>query len=814
MNITEYQKKVHENIVNELRSSNIVILYGAIGSGKTELVNRFFGTDYSSYFAFKEIDKEDESLISMISLSSAFDNRIKNITESTNFIMETDKIKPFSGPLKILFRIFNKSISVSKKLNNFFSDQEINIIISLMKIIEKSDKCNYYLIFDNCEYMNRQVVRFIRQLFINNDINKSFNNRLKIIMVENTLEENSLLANITASNIKVEIDDNTYFSYLKDINHMDKYSAEDMKVLASITSKDLTLTNTLSEYFKKNNIHKDILSQSCTLERLVEIFDKMISKHLDNHATEINCLEVASILGTIINAYDLSKLTDKELDLVINALSFGVKNGLVKEDKPDYSIVSFLHPIIKDLLYKKLENKQKHHLRYNILLKQKYPTRHLIIAENLYRGHIALIKVLDEYYAHLTMLAVRGKLSQFDHQSYEDKYTSNQMYAKYTSDLYKILSAYESRDFGLAYKYINDISPIDIPNKFCGALLNFMEARILVIIGDSNEKFVKVKELLREASNIFLEYNMVDLYFDSLTVLINVLAYKLSDLNSAREIEDEYVIQFQNQVCHAESSELEDNYIEFMRRTASLLDAQGAYERMKNLFAKNSIQDYLPKYKAYNDMIGYSIYEGEFDTAYEYANKMEEYLSTNNFYDFPELYKAQNNILLANLCHETSSDKFSILVNSGITTLIKYEDKPDISNVIKLNTACLYLLAGKYREAENRLLSLFDNLHSYSNALYSTCVPSNLAALYLLEGDFAKAHQYNDFVKQYLYQWDANYRTYYAAQNQYVAKLIENRISITPYALFHPDIDSNISAKTYRFVGRGIMMSELLFYTL
>ena len=308
MNITEYQKKVHENIVNELRSSNIVRLYGAIGSGKTELVNRFFGTDYSSYFAFKEIDKEDESLISMISLSSAFDNRIKNITESTNFIMETDKIKPFSGPLKILFRIFNKSISVSKKLNNFFSDQEINIIISLMKIIEKSDKCNYYLIFDNCEYMNRQVVRFIRQLFINNDINKSFNNRLKIIMVENTLEENSLLANITASNIKVEIDDNTYFSYLKDINHMDKYSAEDMKVLASITSKDLTLTNTLSEYFKKNNIHKDILSQSCTLERLVEIFDKMISKHLDNHATEINCLEVASILGTIINAYDLSKV--------------------------------------------------------------------------------------------------------------------------------------------------------------------------------------------------------------------------------------------------------------------------------------------------------------------------------------------------------------------------------------------------------------------------------------------------------------------------------------------------------------------------
>ena len=109
------------------------------------------------------------------------------------------------------------NISYSKKLNNFFSDQEINIIISLMKIIEKSDKRNYYLIFDNCEYMNKQVMRFIRQLFINNDLNKSFNNRLKIIVVENTLEENGLLADITDSNIKVEIDDATYFSYLKDI---------------------------------------------------------------------------------------------------------------------------------------------------------------------------------------------------------------------------------------------------------------------------------------------------------------------------------------------------------------------------------------------------------------------------------------------------------------------------------------------------------------------------------------------------------------------------------------------------------------------
>lgn len=814
MTINEYQNEVCEKVVNEIRNSDIIRVYGAIGSGKTKLINNYFEKKYASFFTFKEMDKEDDSLFSLISLSSAFDDKINNMNETANSVLEVNRIKTVSGPLKILFGIFNKSISVSKKLNNFFSDQEINIIISLMKIIEKCDKHNYYLIFDNCEYMNKKVIKFIRQLFLNTDIKKAFNNRLKIIVIENTLENSSTLADISASNIKVEIDDAAYNSFLKDINHLDDYSTEDMKVLASITSRDLTLTNTLLEYFRKNNIHKDFLTQSCTPKCLVEIFDEMLSKHLEEHNNEINCLEVASILGTIINAYDLSKLTDIELELVINSLSFGVKAGLVKKSKPDYSIVSFLHPIIKDILYKKLQNKERYHLQYSMLLKKKYPTKHLVIAENLYRGNVDSLKVLDEYYTHLTMLAVRGELCQFDYQSYTAKYTANNRYCLFTESFTKLLLSYEARNFVKANNIKSNINSIDIPDTFSQALLDYMEARIFVIIGDSNETFIKVRDLLRSSSTIFRNYNMMDLYFDSLTVLINVFSYKLSDLDSARRIEDEYVRNFTGENCQTESSELEENYIEFIRRTASLLDAQGAYERMKNLFSNHTLKDYLPKYKAYNDMIGYSIYAGEFETACEYANIMQEYLDTNRFYNFPELFKAQNNILLANLCHEKDVGNFTKLVRNGIATLVQYEDKPDISNVIKLNVACLYLLDGRYSEAEKRLVSLFEILNSYSNAFYSTYVPSNLAALYLLKGDFLKALEYNNIAKQNINLWDRNYRTYYVSQNEYIRKMIENKKSTTPYELFLPDIESTVSNKTYRFVGRGILMSELLFYTL
>ena len=813
MTINEYQEKVYQEILNELRDNNIVRIYGPSGVGKTTLINRF-NQEKLSFFSFSEMDKDDDSLFSLVVSSSSFGNKLKNTDDTVSNLFEIDKLSVFKGPLKILFDIFSKTAAVSHKLNNFFSDQEINIIISLMKFTEKANKSNFYLIFDNCEYMNDRSAKFIRRLFINNDIRKALNNRLKLVFIENTTDNSSALSSLARANIKVEIDESTYYSYLKDTNHKLEYSYDDMKVLSSITSKDLDLTNALLKYFDNNNIQKDILSQSCTPERLVNIFNEMISKHLVENTNEINCLEVASILGTIINAYDLSKLTNLELELVLNSLSFGIRAGLIKENTPDYSIVSFLHPVIKDILYKKLQDKEKHHIHYSSLLKKKYPTKHLVVAENLYRGNINVLEVLHEFYTHLTMLTVRGELSQFDYQSYMNKYASNKSFKTFTDCFYNILLNYESNNLNKAYKNIKDISPIDIPDDFCKALINYMEARIRLINGNSNETFVEIKNLLMYSSEIFLSANMVDLYFDSLTVLINVFSYKLSDLQSARIIEEQYIKKYHEIQCNTDDSELEDSYIDFMRRTASLLDAQGAYERMKNLFCRHVLKDYLQKYKAYSDMIGYSLYAGEFETAYEYAQKIHEYVDINQFYNFPEIFKVVNNILLANLFYENVNNHFVTLINEGIDSLLEYEDRSDVTNVIKLNLACLYMLVGKYNEAENRLIELSDTLNNYSNALYATYVPSNLAALYLLKGDFAKASQFNSIAKKNLYRWDKNYQLYYVHQNEYVMELIKRKTVMTPFELFLPDSTSEISAKTYKFVGRGIMMSELLFYTL
>lgn len=160
------------------------------------------------------------------------------------------------------------------------------------------------------------------------------------------------------------------------------------------------------------------------------------------------------------------------------------------------------------------------------------------------------------------------------------------------------------------------------------------------------------------------------------------------------------------------------------------------------------------------------------------------------------------------------AEKIKSTVKNGIKALRKYENQSGVSKVIKMNLACLYILNNNIIEAEKSLLLLYSSMQRYTNNLYTTCVQTNLTAVYLLKGDYIKAQEFNINVKNNLYKWDDNYRNYYIWQNEYMRSLIENKTKVTPLDLFALDKTHTTSAKTYEFVGRGVMFSELLFYTL
>ena len=535
---------------------------------------------------------------------------------------------------------------------------------------------------------------------------------------------------------------------------------------------------------------------------------------MNKHTTEIDCLKVASILGNIISSCDLVDLTDKDKDFINTTIQFGRQAGLLKKDISSTATISFLHPLIRDILYEKLSDKKLHHQKYNELLKQKYPTKHLLIAENLYNGGIQPKQMKDEFLVQLMIYAKNKSLQNFDASKYINKYFDKTTIKRFVKEYYLALLYYSQGNYHESENILNDICSIDIPSIVASNLIDYIKARIKTILGDDKEDFIKTRDLLIKCSETFLQNHIYELYFDSLTVLINIYAYKLSNLSSARKIETEYVVAYQ-QLDSDVASEFSDEYSEFQRRTASLLDAEGAYNRMLNLFHRCTLKDFLPKYKAYSDMIGYSLYAGEFSKAHEYSLKIKEYIAKNSFYDFPEVYKVVSNEILANLFYtELNTEKIQLVIKNGIKSLKKYENQPGVSKVIKMNLACLYILNSNYDEAEKRLLQLYSTMQKYTNNLYTTCVQTNLSALYLLKKDYYKAQTYNINVKENLFNWDDNYRLYYVWQNEYMKSLINSKTKVTPFDLFNQDKTHHTTAKTYKFIGRGLMFSELLFYTL
>lgn len=808
----EYQEKVYQNIVRILRDNNSVLIYGQLGSGKSTLINASYSKNCSSYFAFKDIDKNSVDTFPLIVLSKSFSDKVNNNKEYIETITELSTKKV---PMRLIFNRFNKSIKMFKSLNNTFNDTEINIIIGLEKLIKTG---HYYIILDNCEYINNATLSLIRKLMSCGIMSEAFKNRLKFIFIENVVNEeiNSVLHSMIDNKVNVEISHSEYTKYIRSLKNSKEFPNETIQIIEAVSSKDLAITNILLEYFENDNTSQnELLKQTVTAERLADIFDYVISAHMKNHIQEINCLKVASILGLIISSYDLAELTDKEMEFIETTLTFGEQTGLLQKNVQNDSIISFLHPIIKDILYKKLENKSIHHQQYNNLLKRHYPNKHILIAENLYKGHINTQQLQNEFLTQLMILSINKSLSDFNAEEYINKYFDKKTIINFVNDYYTAIMLYEKGNYFESKRLVNNIDKIDIPSDFCKCLLDYLKARIIVVIGNTNADYLKVKKLLQRCIKTFFEHQIYDLYFDSLTVLLNVYAYKLSDLQSARQIEDEYVKNYHILETNVDTNELSDAYIEFLRRTASLLDAEGAYTRMTKLFNRYEIKDFLPKYKAYCDMVGYSLYAGEFSSAKEYSKKVENYITLNSFYDFPEKYKYINNKVLAKLYYySVNSSEFKKAIAYGIKELTKYENLNGVSNVVKMNIACLHILNHNFSEAEKRLLELNSLLSVYSNALYNTYVPSNLAALYLLKKEYTKAADFNLNAKENLHMWDANYKVYYTYQNEYMRKLIDDKSDLMPADLFQPDLTHQTSAKTYSFVGRGIMLSELLFYTL
>lgn len=132
-----FQENIYEKIMYNLNEDNLVLLYGPLGCGKSKLINEHFKKDYSSYFEFKEIDKNRNDALPLIAVSNALSDDLNNEKENVDILNEMSGKKI---PLKYLFNKTSKIIRFFKSLNNYLTDTEINIVLGLKNRIKQVKK--------------------------------------------------------------------------------------------------------------------------------------------------------------------------------------------------------------------------------------------------------------------------------------------------------------------------------------------------------------------------------------------------------------------------------------------------------------------------------------------------------------------------------------------------------------------------------------------------------------------------------------------------------------------------------------------------
>ena len=127
--------------------------------------------------------------------------------------------------------------------------------------------------------------------------------------------------------------------------------------------------------------------------------------------------------------------------------------------------------------------------------------------------------------------------------------------------------------------------------------------------------------------------------------------------------------------------------------------------------------------------------------------------------------------------------------------------------------AAIALYCAKYNYAEETLLRLNEELKSNNTCFYNYCYNSNLASLYILKKDYEKAKYYNDKILHSKFEWYEDFTRIMKFRAEKFNDFIIEKKCFTPKQLFNcfSDIDMFCSS-SWKFLGKGILFSELMFY--
>lgn len=823
MDLFYTQEKARIELEQQLAGRNMALLYGNSGTGKTSLVKFYSNGRHEDEVIFTEYSNSSYRNSSMLTFKLALNRaNIKNIGGHEDLLLGAvaqDIPMAKHSLAYVINRFKNKNLNkFEAEYFDIFNEQEKSIIMKLSSISKKNP---LLLIFDNYHWANINDINFVSNLFAICNNQELFHNPVRVILVV-TVNQNEnpdfnlqnlldIVPSVNLNRIAVE----RYGEILNGMGLEEGISDKATEAIYSLTSGHLELTKRVVDYINTQgssffNTTGDMEEKAINM--MADIFDRMINFSFKDKHDTIDILEVASVIGNIFNRYELKALTQEELFLIEKQLSHAAGEHFIEmaNDK-----AQFIHPIIRELFYKKLDDKRySYHKKYAAELKTLKPTEHLERAYHLEKCREEAAALQESIAAYIFSLLSQTHFPESVYQKIIDQ-IKRQRLENYFINMKQAFQCYLSGQVEESIRYLEHIDEIDITTEFYISLKDYLYARNLLLYKYDTESFIQSAELLERAKQCFYQQQEFELYISSLMVLLNIYAYKLCDIGAAKTTDRQIIDLFQRELYGYIDPKMDDYRYEYKRKSCSISTPEIACKKTSEALEHFKHSDNVMElYKSACDHSATCIFLGKFHEALEALEICGQTVEGYSILSFPETFKPQNNYILASLYSDPPAfwEQMDEAIQAYRQILIH---NPYITKIIDVNYAGLLLLDNQLDEAECILNQLKVSLSEYKSVFYTTFLYGNLSSLYILRRNYEKALEYTYLAEEHLNEWGKEVRKFYKKQMDLLRRIALDKEQLTPHQLFMrpAEILPEYLGTTWKFIGHGVLFSELLFYT-
>ncbi|MBD5099695.1 MAG: hypothetical protein HDT29_00080 [Clostridiales bacterium] len=787
-------KDIRQYILN---SKNYAVVYGKQNLDLSELlfpevsnaniISYQVNDTYCSYYT---------KLLSFFNIHNAITEYKHEISLNDIELSKTALIKnSVKGFGKIIHCIKYKKYNKLRKLFNAYSftNEELNI---LTKIIDCDNKQNIKMIIvDNLNNASNEDLSFYKKLLESKFLELQVP-KLKFILISNKPIVDKVNLDDINSDKLFEVNFNCH-----EVNEILKERYIDKDIDINRLNHYLTLCN--------NNLHllDKIISTSFNFDAnldIVQILTDMVHNIL-YQIKRVNALEFAAIIGMIFDLACVHNAMTLDIDEIAYQFEEANKNGLILKRDNNYNF-EFIDELIRNIIYNSSNNKLNAHLLYATYLNRTSPKESLLITKHYYEsGNIEnailqffcyiLNSFLEDKEVNYNLEFVKKLLREIEGNA---KINANYLEIKdllyaFNSDKYKGNSYYEEGDsYALFVNYVKSV---------------------MIYLSRSTYSAEDFRDLADKFEKSYLFLSDKTLHYEKiqcLLYLIDIYSYRVNDIAKAKEkVNNLKVILSDKNVDYNNDINLQ---IKITRKIAKTMNAETAFGKMKYFYLSikqtDKNFDEIEYFKFLSDYLGFALYSGNYDKmSKEFINDLSNHIEIGTRLNYPKIYKAYMNITLYKIYN-------NLITKSNLRDFINRELKKNITGRMYLfNISAMLMLCGNLTKSESILIDILKKSKDNMTCFYDYCFNANLVSLYLLKKDYNKAKEYNNKIKNHYYDWEQDFIEIMRKRAEFFDMFIESKKEFTPETLFNCFQNTEIYISgIWKFLGKGILFSELMYY--